>query len=87
MTLFVEMCHAVVLCVFMNIINNDDTFVCSPGSVVLLMMNVDHSEVVLSLGDPQLQKSSRDIYWLTSNELPELTSKYVSLHAVKVVKL
>ena len=56
-------------------------YYCSPGSVVLFMINLDHSEVVFSLEDPQLKKSSRDIYWLTSTELPELTSKYVSLRS------
>ena len=50
------------------------------------MINVDHSEVVLSLGDPQLQKNLRDIYWLTSTDLPGLISKYVSLHS-RTVKI
>ena len=38
------------------------------------MINLNHSEVVLYVEDPQLQKSSQDIYWLTSTDM---LSKYV----------
>ena len=41
---------------------------------MLFMINLNHFEVVLYVEDPQLQKSSQDIYWLTSTGK---LSKYV----------
>ena len=46
------------------------------------MINLNHSEVVLYVEDPQLQNSSQDIYWLTSTDM---LSKYVIVIPIHII--